>query len=153
MSLKGHGEAIRFMKVGGGERFSMHATQCMYAAATEACASGRARLSPSHPLTHSPTHLLSPQTLTLSPPHPLTFSPTHPLTLSLTHPVTLSPSHPLTHSPSHPLTLSPPHPRPLHPSKQEYGIPMLVTGGGGYTKRNVARCWTYETSILTGEQL
>lgn len=21
--------------------------------------------------------------------------------------------------------------------------------GGGYTKRNVARCWTYETSILT----
>ncbi|GAX79964.1 hypothetical protein CEUSTIGMA_g7403.t1 [Chlamydomonas eustigma] len=32
---------------------------------------------------------------------------------------------------------------------KEFGIPMLVTGGGGYTKRNVARCWTYETSILT----
>ena len=30
-----------------------------------------------------------------------------------------------------------------------FNIPMLVTGGGGYTKKNVARCWTYETSILT----
>ncbi|TKR78002.1 hypothetical protein L596_018880 [Steinernema carpocapsae] len=28
------------------------------------------------------------------------------------------------------------------------GIPMLVLGGGGYTLRNVARCWTYETAIL-----
>lgn len=26
---------------------------------------------------------------------------------------------------------------------------MLVLGGGGYTIRNVARCWTYETAILT----
>jgi histone deacetylase 1/2 len=25
---------------------------------------------------------------------------------------------------------------------------MLVLGGGGYTLRNVARCWAYETSIL-----
>eukprot|EP00798_Chlamydomonas_sp_ICE-L_P009961 gene9961-7837_t len=32
---------------------------------------------------------------------------------------------------------------------KEYGIPMLVTGGGGYTKHNVVRCWAYETSILT----
>ena len=24
-------------------------------------------------------------------------------------------------------------------------VPMLVTGGGGYTKNNVARCWAYET--------
>jgi hypothetical protein len=23
----------------------------------------------------------------------------------------------------------------------------MVLGGGGYTVRNVARCWTYETSI------
>jgi len=30
---------------------------------------------------------------------------------------------------------------------------MLVLGGGGYTIRNVARCWTYETSILLGSQL
>lgn len=25
---------------------------------------------------------------------------------------------------------------------------MLVLGGGGYTLRNVARCWTNETAIL-----
>mmetsp|Transcript_12127 Transcript_12127/g.26074 ORF Transcript_12127/g.26074 Transcript_12127/m.26074 type:complete len:429 (-) Transcript_12127:587-1873(-) len=36
---------------------------------------------------------------------------------------------------------------------KEYGKPMLVTGGGGYTKRNVARCWAYETSILTDTQV
>jgi hypothetical protein len=24
----------------------------------------------------------------------------------------------------------------------------MVLGGGGYTLRNVARCWTYETAIL-----
>ncbi len=24
---------------------------------------------------------------------------------------------------------------------------MLLLGGGGYTIRNVARCWTYETSV------
>eukprot|EP00823_Brevimastigomonas_motovehiculus_P006427 TRINITY_DN5316_c0_g1_i1.p1 TRINITY_DN5316_c0_g1~~TRINITY_DN5316_c0_g1_i1.p1 ORF type:complete len:518 (+),score=143.97 TRINITY_DN5316_c0_g1_i1:58-1611(+) len=30
-----------------------------------------------------------------------------------------------------------------------FGIPMLVVGGGGYNIRNVSRCWTYETSILT----
>eukprot|EP01025_Chloroclados_australasicus_P052405 TRINITY_DN6106_c1_g1_i5.p1 TRINITY_DN6106_c1_g1~~TRINITY_DN6106_c1_g1_i5.p1 ORF type:complete len:513 (+),score=52.79 TRINITY_DN6106_c1_g1_i5:170-1540(+) len=29
-----------------------------------------------------------------------------------------------------------------------YQIPMLVVGGGGYTLRNVARCWTYETSKM-----
>uniref|UniRef100_A0A915EK17 Histone deacetylase domain-containing protein n=1 Tax=Ditylenchus dipsaci TaxID=166011 RepID=A0A915EK17_9BILA len=27
-------------------------------------------------------------------------------------------------------------------------IPMLVLGGGGYTLRNVARCWANETAIL-----
>merc|ERR1711991_322693 len=25
---------------------------------------------------------------------------------------------------------------------------LLVLGGGGYTIRNVARCWTYETAVL-----
>jgi len=25
-----------------------------------------------------------------------------------------------------------------------------MVGGGGYTLRNVARCWTYETSIALG---
>lgn len=28
-----------------------------------------------------------------------------------------------------------------------YNIPLLLVGGGGYTIRNVARCWTYETSV------
>lgn len=32
------------------------------------------------------------------------------------------------------------------------GKPMLVVGGGGYTLRNVARCWTYETAILLGKK-
>lgn len=31
---------------------------------------------------------------------------------------------------------------------KSFNIPMLVLGGGGYTMRNVARCWTYETSVL-----
>ena len=29
-----------------------------------------------------------------------------------------------------------------------FGVPLLVLGGGGYTIRNVARCWAYETSVL-----
>jgi len=33
------------------------------------------------------------------------------------------------------------------------GLPMLVLGGGGYTVRNVARCWTYETAVLVDEDL
>jgi len=33
------------------------------------------------------------------------------------------------------------------------GVPMLVLGGGGYTVRNVARCWTYETAVLVDEDL
>lgn len=31
--------------------------------------------------------------------------------------------------------------------------PILVTGGGGYTKSNVARCWTNETATLLGRTL
>jgi len=31
---------------------------------------------------------------------------------------------------------------------QSFGLPLLVLGGGGYTIRNVARCWSYETSLL-----
>ncbi|KAA3670685.1 histone deacetylase 1/2, partial [Paragonimus westermani] len=30
---------------------------------------------------------------------------------------------------------------------RSFPIPLLLVGGGGYTIRNVARCWTYETSI------
>ena len=33
---------------------------------------------------------------------------------------------------------------------KSFGIPLLVTGGGGYTKESVARCWCYETSLLAG---
>ena len=29
----------------------------------------------------------------------------------------------------------------------------MVLGGGGYTVRNVARCWTYETSICVDQDL
>lgn len=29
-----------------------------------------------------------------------------------------------------------------------FGVPTLVLGGGGYTIRNVARCWAYETAVL-----
>lgn len=32
-----------------------------------------------------------------------------------------------------------------------FRIPLLVLGGGGYTPRNVARCWTYETSLLVSD--
>uniref|UniRef100_A0A7S1X7Z1 Histone deacetylase domain-containing protein n=2 Tax=Tetraselmis chuii TaxID=63592 RepID=A0A7S1X7Z1_9CHLO len=36
---------------------------------------------------------------------------------------------------------------------QSFNVPMLVLGGGGYTIRNVARCWTYETGALLGVEL
>ncbi|CDZ97332.1 histone deacetylase 3 [Phaffia rhodozyma] len=32
---------------------------------------------------------------------------------------------------------------------KSFNLPLLVLGGGGYTIRNVSRCWAYETSILT----
>ena len=31
---------------------------------------------------------------------------------------------------------------------KSFNIPTLVLGGGGYTVKNVARCWTYETALL-----
>ena len=33
---------------------------------------------------------------------------------------------------------------------RRFGKPVMLLGGGGYTPRNVARCWTYETSIVVG---
>ena len=36
---------------------------------------------------------------------------------------------------------------------KSFGVPMLLIGGGGYTLRNVARCWTYETSIALGHEI
>lgn len=36
---------------------------------------------------------------------------------------------------------------------KDFKLPLLVLGGGGYTIRNVARCWTYETSILVDHEV
>lgn len=36
---------------------------------------------------------------------------------------------------------------------KSFNLPTLVLGGGGYTIRNVARCWTYETSICLDTEL
>lgn len=36
---------------------------------------------------------------------------------------------------------------------KKYGLPLLMLGGGGYTIRNVSRCWTYETSIALGVEI
>eukprot|EP01084_Bolivina_argentea_P098006 176171_1 len=36
---------------------------------------------------------------------------------------------------------------------KSFNIPMLILGGGGYTIRNVSRCWCYETSICCNQQL
>lgn len=36
---------------------------------------------------------------------------------------------------------------------KELNLPLLMLGGGGYTLRNVPRCWTYETGIALGMEL
>lgn len=36
---------------------------------------------------------------------------------------------------------------------KSFNVPTLVLGGGGYTLRNVARCWCYETSVLVGVEV
>jgi histone deacetylase 1/2 len=36
---------------------------------------------------------------------------------------------------------------------KSFGKPTLVLGGGGYTMRNVARTWAYETGALIGQDL
>lgn len=36
---------------------------------------------------------------------------------------------------------------------KEWGLPLLMLGGGGYTIKNVARCWTNETAICLGIEL
>ncbi|KJE94400.1 histone deacetylase 2 [Capsaspora owczarzaki ATCC 30864] len=33
---------------------------------------------------------------------------------------------------------------------RSFNVPTLLLGGGGYTIRNVARCWTYETAVAIG---
>jgi histone deacetylase 1/2 len=44
------------------------------------------------------------------------------------------------------------HALPLRYLKK-FNVPVLLLGGGGYTIRNVARAWTYETAIALGEEL
>eukprot|EP00250_Pteridium_aquilinum_P001299 c11510_g1_i1 orf=228-1940(+) len=36
---------------------------------------------------------------------------------------------------------------------RSFNVPLLLLGGGGYTIRNVARCWCYETAVALGEEL
>jgi len=36
---------------------------------------------------------------------------------------------------------------------KKYNIPLLLVGGGGYTIRNVARCWTYETAVALNTEI
>ena len=33
------------------------------------------------------------------------------------------------------------------------GVPLLLLGGGGYTLRNVPRCWTYETAVAIDQEI
>ena len=33
---------------------------------------------------------------------------------------------------------------------RSFNVPTIVMGGGGYTMRNVARCWTLETAVVLG---
>ncbi|RAR09322.1 histone deacetylase rpd3 [Stemphylium lycopersici] len=36
---------------------------------------------------------------------------------------------------------------------KSFGVPVIVLGGGGYTMRNVARTWAYETGELVSEKM
>ncbi|KAF3003217.1 histone deacetylase [Curvularia kusanoi] len=36
---------------------------------------------------------------------------------------------------------------------KSFGVPVIVLGGGGYTMRNVARTWAYETGELVGQKM
>lgn len=36
---------------------------------------------------------------------------------------------------------------------KSFGVPMILIGGGGYSLRNVSRCWTYETSVALGIEI
>ncbi|KAH9324689.1 hypothetical protein KI387_004867 [Taxus chinensis] len=36
---------------------------------------------------------------------------------------------------------------------RSFNVPLLLLGGGGYTIRNVARCWCYETGVAVGVEI
>lgn len=43
--------------------------------------------------------------------------------------------------------------RTLYEYSKASGIPLLLTGGGGYTARSAAKCWAYETSLVCEQVL
>ena len=36
---------------------------------------------------------------------------------------------------------------------RSFGLPLILLGGGGYTLRNVSRCWAHETGVAVGQSL
>uniref|UniRef100_A0A7N0UXE5 Histone deacetylase n=1 Tax=Kalanchoe fedtschenkoi TaxID=63787 RepID=A0A7N0UXE5_KALFE len=36
---------------------------------------------------------------------------------------------------------------------RSFNVPLLLLGGGGYTIRNVARCWCYETAVALNKEI
>lgn len=38
-------------------------------------------------------------------------------------------------------------------SIKNFNLPLLVLGGGGYRQSSVARCWAYETGLVTGTEM
>lgn len=36
---------------------------------------------------------------------------------------------------------------------KKLNLPLMLLGGGGYTIKNVARCWTYETALVLDTEL
>ena len=36
---------------------------------------------------------------------------------------------------------------------RSFGKPVIALGGGGYTLRNIPRCWAYETGLLLGKEI
>lgn len=36
---------------------------------------------------------------------------------------------------------------------KSFGLPVIFLGGGGYTIRNVARCWALETAVIVGREI
>jgi len=36
---------------------------------------------------------------------------------------------------------------------KKFNLPLLPLGGGGYTPKNVARCWALETAVAVGVQV
>ncbi|CAD6186338.1 unnamed protein product [Caenorhabditis auriculariae] len=36
---------------------------------------------------------------------------------------------------------------------KSFNVPLMLVGGGGYTIRNVSRCWCYETAVAVDEEI